>query len=241
MKRLFILVILTVPLLMQYSCAPVTGRGEIKTEKRSVTPFKGVYVRGSFHVTVHEQPDAVPDVQVTAYQNLLELIEVKVKDSVLYIQFVPNTSMVTDRPGEVNIVLPLLENVSLSGSGELVVHPGAAHPSGALALAVSGSGSITVDSAVYSQLTVGVAGSGGVTLNGQFNSGTFEVSGSGTISADESIVAGATATVSGSGDILLNVTTTLTATVNGSGTISYKGNPVVAAQKNGSGSVVKVN
>lgn len=242
MKKLFLPALLMFLLLGQYSCAPVTGRGEIKTEKRTVIPFKGVHARGSFHVTVQEQPGVAPDVQVTAYQNLQELVEIKVKDSILYIQFAPNTTMVTDKPAEIQVMLPVLENASLSGSGDLIIRPGGAHPSGMLALAVSGSGSINMDGAVYDQLTVAMAGSGSIVLNeGRFNTGTYEVSGSGTITADKSTTNNAAATVSGSGDILLHVASALTAKVNGSGTISYKGDPVVTSQKNGSGSIVKVN
>jgi hypothetical protein len=92
-------------------------------------------------------------------------------------------------------------------------------------VAISGSGNLDVPQYNGDKLTVGLPGSGNITLGGSANTVNIVLSGSGNIRSDKLTAKSATAMLSGSGSITVNASEQLDATVIGSGDIRYSGSP----------------
>jgi carbon monoxide dehydrogenase subunit G len=137
----------------------------------------------------------------------------------------------------VNITMPSIESLGVSGSGQAEVVD--ALKAGSLKLNVSGSGRLTINDLTADDINCSVSGSGDIILKG---SGSVEkadigISGSGDYSGESLITNTADISISGSGTCLCNVTGSLEAHVSGSGNVTYLGNPKVDARVSGSGRV----
>ena len=191
--------------------ADVHGSGTVRTEARPVSGFTGVTVGGSLDVDI--TIGGATKVEVIADDNLLPIIRTEVKGDQLVID--ARDSYSTRSDVLVRITVPRLAALSVSGAADGVVRGVAGD---ALALAVSGSGSIKA--------------------SGQTRRLSAQVSGSGDLHARDLRADTASASVSGSGDVDLTVRETLAASVSGSGSIDYWGKPGnVVRNISGSGTI----
>ena len=88
----------------------IVGSGKIATERRTIdTPFVKVDIQDGLNATIRRAPTV--NVSVSADDNLLSLIEVKVKDGVLVARIKPNSSLRTKSTLAVNIETPTLESL----------------------------------------------------------------------------------------------------------------------------------
>lgn len=135
------------------------------------------------------------------------------------------------------ITMPLLEGLSVSGSGRAEIKD--AVKSGDLNLSVSGSGKLFTTNIETADLICSISGSGDIILGGNGNAtkADLSISGSGNYSGESLKIESAEISISGSGNCTCNVGGTLKATVSGSGNVSYLGNPKVDARVSGSGHV----
>lgn len=190
----------------------IRGSGVEASDERQVSPFTGIDLKGSpdIMVTIGEPLS----VEVTADDNLLEVIETRVADDTL---FIGSKESYSSRIGvKIKIVVPSLEKVVITGSGDISV---TGLNGGLFEARVSGSGDIDAGGAVDSVEAV-VTGSGTVDLDG--------------LEAHRGV-----ARVTGSGDIYLNVDESLDATVTGSGDIRYRGGAEdVDTSVTGSGDII---
>jgi hypothetical protein len=189
----------------------VTGSGIAASESRLVAPFTGIELMGSNNVIVQVgQPQSVV---VRADDNLIGRVTTDVRGTQLLIGNAGDYRTKIDM--RVEVTVPSLSSVTLSGSGSLAVH-----------------GVRTAD------FTADLPGSGLLTVTGTadvlhatiLGSGDEELSGltSGTV----------TATVAGSGRISLHATESLNATVRGAGSIVYTGNPATVVKNiSGAGAI----
>lgn len=231
------LAFLTIPALsLLTACDSLKGEGDVLTEVRNATDFSGVdaSVSGEVHIT---QGDTF-SVTVKAEENLLPYLKTQVEsDGALHVYFSRPVRDVDHL--EVEITMPELKNIQLSGSGQ--VHTHGNFSGGTLNLGVSGSGEVDLDDFDYKYVAANVSGSGKIQVAG---AGAEELdanlSGSGTIEAVQFPVKTAEVYVSGSGTIRLEASEKLIAHVSGSGHVRYEGNPVVEKHISGSGSVTKL-
>ena len=137
----------------------------------------------------------------------------------------------------VNITMPSLEALSVSGSGQAEVVD--ALKAGSLNLGVSGSGRVYLNDISAESLDCGISGSGDIILkgNGSVSNGDISISGSGKYSGESVKMDLADISISGSGSCLCHVTGSLEAHVSGSGNVTYLGNPKIDARVSGSGRV----
>jgi hypothetical protein len=194
------------------SLTGVRGSGTAATQTRAVAPFDGVELAGSNDLAIRVGPKQA--VVVHADDNLLGLVTTQVHAGSLVIG---NTggSFAARSPMSVEISVPTLEALTLSGSGNISVS-GIHTPR--FALRVPGSG-VVYAGGTTSRLEVTVGGSGSAQLTAL-------------VARDVHAVVG------GSGAIFVTATNSLDASVPGTGAIVYSGNPArVTTSVTGDGAV----
>lgn len=234
--RLFISILLLLSIATLSSCRKdwngVRGDGPILTEDRIVSSFHGV----EYHLEGDVNIRRVSTVSVTfsSYGTYLPLVRTEVIGGKLIIN---SSKSLRDNEITVDISMPSLDHLSLSGSGDIRTIDRFSDAS--LYVNLSGSGKVSYFGDV-DDLRANISGSGMMDLDGTANDATMTMSGSGKIAAFGMITNNNSATISGSGNIETFVSNHLDATISGSGTIRYRGNPSVTTHISGSGSVVRV-
>jgi hypothetical protein len=188
------------------------GSGVPATQTRDVAAFDGVELAGSNNVVIRvgERQSVV----VKADDNLLDRVTTEVRAGTLVIGNTPG-SFTTKSPMSVEIGVPSLDALTLSGSGNVVA-----------------------DGIDGDSFRVSLPGSGTLTAGGRTTRLDVAVSGSGAVHLVELVAHDARADVSGSGTIFLTATGTLDASVSGSGAILYVGSPQhVTKNVTGSGAI----
>lgn len=214
----FLLGGLTVGLLYHYdvvgstSSGTTQGSGVAATQTRDVPSFDSVELAGSNNVAI--RVGGTQSVVVRADDNLLGRVTTKVRSGRLVIA---NTrgSFSTKTPMSVEVTVPKLEALTLSGSGNIVV-----------------------DGVAAESFRATLPGSGTLTGSGSATRLDVIVGGSGTVRFADLVAKHARAVVSGSGSIFVTATESLDASVSGSGAILYAGNPQsVTKSVTGSGAI----
>lgn len=191
----------------------IKGSGDIQTETRDVSSFERIKLSGAFDLYVTAgKPQSVT---VTFDDNLLDIIQTEVRGRTLRVYSDESYSSRYDC--KVEITVEHLEDISLSGSGNIEV--------------------TDLDGGDFS---VSISGSGDVRASGKVDEVDISVSGSGDIDARDLEAVDAYVRVSGSGDVDVFASGELTARVSGSGDIAYYGDPDhVTRRVSGSGSIRK--
>lgn len=190
----------------------VQGSGVAATQARVLARFSSLDLAGSTKVTV--AVDGRQSVVVHADSNLLRYVTTRVVAGTLVIR--TTDSFTTRSPMSVEVSVPSLAAVTLSGSGE-----------------------ISVTGIDAPRLTVTLPGSGALDVSGTVAQLNVTLGGSGLAQLDNLVARDVHAVVAGSGLIRVTATTSLNAAVTGSGAIMYSGNPQVTSSVTGSGTVTR--
>ena len=187
--------------------------GATATQTRTVARFTSLELAGSNNVTIIV--GRAQSVVVHADSNLINHVTTDVVAGTLVIG--DTGSFTASGPMSVDVSVPSLTALTLSGSGQISV-TGISTP----------------------QLTVTVSGSGRVSAAGTATRLDVTINGSGQAQLSQLTARDVHAVVSGSGLIQVTATTSLDAAVPGSGTIVYGGNPPqVTTSVTGSGTVTR--
>jgi Putative auto-transporter adhesin, head GIN domain len=95
----------------------IQGSGDLKTEKRDLSDFKGVKVSGVFQVEITVQDNF--EVQIEADDNLLEYIETEVDGDNLEIS--TNKRISSKNPLIVKIGAPNIDDIDASGAAKISI------------------------------------------------------------------------------------------------------------------------
>jgi hypothetical protein len=226
-KPFNIILILTIALL--FGCQPlladglfqrlfrdkgIRGSGDIITEEREVREFNEIKSSGSFDIFIEVGP--ARSVKITFDDNLIDIIETDVRGKTLRIG--NEESYSSDRVCKVEITIPELEAVSLSGSGN-----------------------VEVKNLKGDAFECSISGSGNIEVAGEVREVELKISGSGEIEAEDLVADDAYVKISGSGDVRLQARESLEGRVSGSGSIYYSGNPQsLSTNVSGSGRIKKI-
>jgi Putative auto-transporter adhesin, head GIN domain len=195
------------------SSSTAVGSGVPATQVRDVSAFTSVELAGGNNVVI--RAGEKQSVRVRADDNLIDRITTQVRSGKLVVGNAPG-GFTAKSPTSVEVAVPRLEAVTLSGSGNMVV---SGIDAGSLEAALPGSGTLT-GSGTATRLDVTVSGSGSVQFTGL-------------------VASDVRAGVSGSGSIFVTASKSLDASVSGSGSILYAGNPQhVKRSVTGSGAIV---
>jgi hypothetical protein len=193
------------------STSSTRGSGVPMTQSRDVAPFTSIELAGSNNLVVRVGEEQ--SVVVKADDNLIDRVTTQVQSGTLVIG--NNGSFSTESPMSVDVTVPTLDALTLSGSGN-----------------------IAIDGIEAESLKVTLPGRGTLTGNGTATRLDVTVSGSGVVQFTHVVATDVQAAVSGSGTIFVTATKSLDAAVSGSGAILYAGTPQnVTRSITGSGAI----
>ena len=235
----------------------IKGTGAVERTTRDAKDFKSIDVMTSANVFVRQS--ATFKVEVEAQKNIAEVLETVVEDGILKIKIKQGSWNLSYEKLNIYVEMPTVENLEISGSGDLTAETALSGDkitldivgSGninvdkgltakALKIVIGGSGDMKIDRIVVNELSTKIAGSGGLVLTGEADKADYHVSGSGDIDAKKLKSKAVEASVSGSGNISCNADESLDAHTSGSGDISYSGNATAVKTKvSGSGNIAK--
>jgi Putative auto-transporter adhesin, head GIN domain len=188
------------------------GSGVAATQARPVAAFTAVELAGAANVAV--TAGRARSVVVHADDNLLRHVTTRVQAGRLVIGTVG--SFTTETPMTLQVTVPTVDAVTLSGSGVVAV----------------------IDASA-ARLSIVLSGSGIVAANGRVGRLDVTVSGSGTARLMDLVAQTVHATVSGSGEARVTATHELNASIPGSGAVIYAGKPAhLTTSVTGSGIVL---
>jgi hypothetical protein len=190
----------------------VQGSGVAAAQSRVLATFSSLDLAGSNNVTV--AVGGRQSVVVHADSNLMRYVTTRVVAGTLVIG--TTGSFTTRSPMRVEVSVPSLAAVTLSGSGQ-----------------------ISITGIDAPRLTVSLPGSGALYASGTVTKLDVTLGGSGLAQLDNLVARDGHAVVAGSGLIRVTATASLSAAVSGSGAIIYSGNPQVTSSVTGSGAVTR--
>jgi len=215
----------------------VNGNGNMVTQTRNVPDYDAVSLTGSMDVILVKGREG--SLKIEAEENLQQHIETEVNGGRLKISVEKGYSLNPSGNKGITITVPFadLENVSLTGSGDIRSNDMVS--SQKFSINITGSGNVSLPLQAKSA-SADITGSGDIDLTGKAEDFDCKVTGSGDISAFDFKCQYVSAMVTGSGDIQVYASESLKASTPGSGDIEYRGNPKKEDFRTmGSGSISK--
>ena len=225
-------------LIMQSGCSyaykGIKGNGNVVKQERKISKFSGLEVGGAFQVFLTQGDEE--KLVVEADENLLDIIETKVKGGTLYIS---TTENIKDFE-EMNIYLTFkeLDDMEISGACHLKGQNKFSFDN--LELDCSGASETEMKLSANS-LNMDISGASNVELFGSVDKLEIDVSGASKLNAYELETAVCDAEVSGAAAVKLLVTDEISAEVSGAAKLRYKGTAaLISHDVSGAGSLKKV-
>jgi hypothetical protein len=189
----------------------IRGNGHIVTQERKLDPYINVDAGGAFRI---EWRSGQPAVSVTIDENLMQYIEMEVRDRVLYIR----TTRYIRPKHSIKVVLTsnALEGASFSGASQLTAHQ-------------------LTGSKFYLETT----GASKATLDGTVDELIANITGAGDLRAESLQTKTAQVSVTGAGDARIAVSDNLKISITGAGKVEYIGDPHIQREITGAGSIRK--
>ena len=190
----------------------VRGSGDSVSQSRSLPSFTAVELAGDSQITVRIGEQAVV---VEADDNLVDRVTTAVRGGTLVVD-TPGSFTATS-PMRVEVTVPTLDAVVLSGTGM-----------------------VAVDGVAADGLTVRVPGDGVLEVSGSAERVEASLSGSGDVLVQDLVARDVIAMLSGDGRLQVHATRSLDASVSGTGAIFYRGSPSdVTKTVTGTGVIVR--
>lgn len=227
-----------------FSGKTVKASDNYVTKQIRVKNFDEILVSGSVDVTYTQRPGK-PEVEIYTSENVVDLLDIRVKNGCLNVGFKKNVSVKYNKL-EVRVSSEDLNQINIVGSGDFefanglktdnlsITVAGSSDVKGEnircsqeLLMSVAGSGDLNLENVTAITTKASVAGSGTIRMNGSTQDANYSVAGSGDLLAEDYVAQNVDASVAGSGDIKCHAVKYLKAHTNGSGEIGYKGDPKV--------------
>lgn len=237
MKKIRTILSTAVLMFLISSCSKevISGSGPVVSQQRNISNFTGIDL--SLNATVNYSEGSSFSVQLNGQQNILDAIVTELNDGYLVIRVPLDTKFISYSPITINITAPAVSNFNLSGNGTIQSSDTVHLQNGDLN--ISGSGNISLTTAISNDIDARVSGSGKVYIaNGSSSTVTTNISGSGNIDMSGVAAQSVKTYTSGSGDTKVNAINNLDAHISGSGKVYYYGNPAITADISGSGKLI---
>ncbi|GAC1576856.1 MAG: head GIN domain-containing protein [Sphingomicrobium sp.] len=204
-----------------------------------VSGFTGIDVAGHYNVTV--RTGSAPSVHASGSEQALDNLRVEVKDGMLEIGQNKRSAWTWGwsnwhHSGPVNLVVtvPSLDHAGIAGSGAIKVDK----VSGARFRGeIAGSGDLVLPLIDAGEVSLSIAGSGGIHARGKAKGVKYEIAGSGNIDATGLAAETADVSIAGSGGIKGHASNVAKVDVMGSGDVTLTGGAKCSVSKSGSGNV----
>ncbi len=219
---------------VRVSASPLglSGNGDVVTRELRVSGFDAVSFGGSGILRFHRAP--AHRVVVTLDSNLQESFRAERRGSTLELGFQPGTLVHDYTKLEIDVYLPDLAGLTLSGSAEAALLD--VFRGDGFQVTISGSGRL-IGELRMDKIRVTLSGSGKVELGGEADRLEADISGAGVIQASRLAVRSARAGLTGLGFLDIRVRDDLDIRLSGAGRVRYFGDPAVKSSITGSGIV----
>lgn len=213
----------------------VKGNGHVAKEDRQVSSFHRVKLEGSMNVFVAQGPAKAAVIE--AEDNIIPLVELTEEDGRLIVRLKRGYSISTHNDVNVYLTTPELNEVSLSGSGDVKLTDKFTSTAD-MKIALSGSGNVRGEVNAPA-VKASISGSGNMFLKGETKEVNLSIAGSGNFKGSDLLSENVDISIAGSGDADVYASVKLNAKIAGSGDVKYKGTPQISSSVAGSGSIQK--
>jgi len=198
----------------------IKGNGNVTTKTHTTENYEQVNLVGFMDVYLEAGTEGT--ITVTTDENVQEYVIVEVKNGKLTLKIKKGVSINTKKGVHITVPFTDINNVTLTGSGDVITKS----PINSINFEteLTGSGDMVLE-VNATTIDAKITGSGDIKLNGKTTDLDIKVTGSGDFSGRGLSAQKAEAYVSGSGDIIVMATSSIKARVHGSGDIVYYGNP----------------
>ncbi len=211
----------------------ITGNNNIVTKTVNTSEYNAIDVTGSMNVELVSGKEG--DIKVTTDENLHEYLVIESKNGTLEITTKKNVSLRTKKGIHVTVPFEDIDDLTLTGSGDIKTKN--TIKTSSFDVELTGSGDILLDIEA-GEIDAKVTGSGDLILAGSVTDFEVKVTGSGDFKGSELSSTNTQVYVSGSGSAKVNASSSIKARVNGSGDVRYSGNPEYSDTKvMGSGTI----
>lgn len=210
-----------------------TGNGNIIRHEANQDEFNSIEVSGMFKIIL-VQGDSSKTI-IEADQNLLDYIEIKVKNKKLQIESKANLK--PSAAIQITVMFKKLNRIMLSGNVNLISENKLNLD--VLELDVSGSASLKLDLNCF-EFIAAMSGNSTTEFAGFCSHSKIETSGNTEILNQDFVTEKMEINSSGNSKIVVNVLNTLDVTASGNSEIEYFGTPEVKSSKSGQATVSKI-
>ncbi|MCL2478807.1 MAG: DUF2807 domain-containing protein [Treponema sp.] len=220
----------------------VTAKGNTELYEIDTGEFSSISVAGFCDVHYYapgSNPDLSPGkVTLEIQPNVRDYFSVEVVSGVLKvgstrrINFAPGTNPV------LTICTPLLNGITINGSGSFIGYDKITADSLTLALNGAANGNVDLD---VGKLSASISGAGGFNFSGKADTADFNISGAGGFDALSLETRVATIDLSGAGSVKVNCSEKLSIEAQGAGNVEYRGSASLNLNRSGPVSIRKVD
>ncbi|SRR5258706_4397227 len=214
----------------------VRGSGNVITQTRNVSNFKGVSVNGSIDLYVKQ--DSAFSVKVETDDNLQQYIIVSEENGILTVR--PEDHVNLDETGKIKVFVsaPAFKSMEATGACNIFSENmlSSAEP---IDIDLTGASEARVE-LKSPRVSAGLTGASSLTLKGEAKEFSIEGSGSSNIRCFDLLTEVTSIDMSGACDAEVAASVKLDVKASGASEVKYKGNAAVSQDVSGAGSVKKV-
>lgn len=212
----------------------ITGNGNVEEEIRDISGFTGVHVSSGIDVYLSQDDDF--EVRVVADENLMDVIETRVKGRTLEVG-TGHYGIRRARSKKVYVSLPELTELKISSAGDCNGQTPFACDD--LQLGISSAGDLTLE-VEADRIRLEISSSGDARLSGRVETFDVSLSSAGDLHAFDLIAGKVDVTVSSAGDARVHATEEISMNVSSAGNIYYMGDArVVHSSSSSAGDIIK--
>ncbi len=235
------IICLAISLLTFNSCEKACKKGneDIITQTLNLSDIRGIDLSITTDVTISQ--GQTQSIEVTGDSNVIEELETVVQDGIWTISL--DDQCFKDFTLSIDITLPELDNIELSGTGDINVNDFTNQDF--LNVDLSGTGNIFLNKFdSLNQIVINKSGTGDMTINeliSDVNILEINSSGTGQYFGFNLEAKDCTVLSSGTGDVELTAIDFLDATVSGTGSVFFRGFPEIISDISGTGDLIDAN
>ncbi|MCD4746553.1 MAG: DUF2807 domain-containing protein [Bacteroidales bacterium] len=212
----------------------IVGNGNVVKQERQVSSFSAIKVGGAFEV--HLTQGNTESLTIEADENLMDIIETKVRNNTLIIS--TKESIRKSKALNLYISFKDIENLDISGAVEVK----GINKMNFKTLSIEGSGASEVElKLTANELELDFSGASEIELSGNASIVELDISGAGEFMGEDLETDKFIVSISGAGNAEINVKDELEIDISGAANLKYKGNPRIVNQNvSGAGSIKKL-
>ncbi len=234
LRLIYLILVIAVAACVEGGGGIIQGSGNIVTQERKVAQFSKVVLTGVGTIVLTQEDRDILSVETD--DNLTQYIKTDVDKGVLTIEVQKNASLSPSKEIIYHISVKNITGIDVSGAG--TINSSNQLISKDFVITLSGAGNVNIDATVR-KLTLHLAGSGDIILNGNADDQSIDISGSGTYKGYNFVTKFTEIVINGVGNAEINAKDSLEVDISGVGSVTYMGDPVIHQTITGVGAVRK--